>query len=301
MAVDRLGYPCVRTSNNAQSVRTCRLKNAEPNYLRELIDHNLRRLREILEYNREQSIDFFRIHSDTIPFASHPDVDFDWSSYAGEELESLGDFIRSNDVRISMHPGHYTVLNSPKENVIQNTRRNLRYHAQFLDAMGLGNDAKIVLHVGGVYGDRETASKRFVEQVQKLKGRIRNRLVIENDEDSYHVEHILNIAEPVNLPVVFDWLHHQLHAPDVNRSAGSWLETVFETWDDSDGQPIVHFSSARTDGNGHHADRIDVEDFAQFAMDTRDLQSFDVMLECKDKEEALLSLRSEFRESFATN
>jgi len=301
LVVGRLGYPCMRISNNVQTVRTCQLKNAEPDYLRELIDHNLRRLRDVLEYNRDQSIDFFRIHSDTIPFASHPDVDFDWLSYAGDQLKSIGEFIRSSDVRITMHPGHYTVLNSPKDHVRENTRRNLKYHAQFLDGLGLGTDAKIILHVGGVYGNRQIASDRFVEQAQALDESIQNRLVVENDEDSYNVKHVLNIAEKTDLPVVFDWLHHQLYAPDTARTVRECLEEVFNTWNEPDGQPIVHFSSSRTEGNGHHADRIEVSDFIRFATETVELPSFDVMLECKDKEKALLNVRSEFGRAFATD
>ncbi|MFB6346572.1 MAG: UV DNA damage repair endonuclease UvsE [bacterium] len=291
MSVRRLGYPCIRVGSDPQTVKRCQLRNASPERLRQLIDRNLDRLKSVLEFNVENSISLFRIHSDTIPFASHPDVDFDWLAYAGPDLRNLGDFIETNNLRVSMHPGQYTVLNSPDESVVENAVRNLEYHTQFLDALNVDATAKIIVHIGGVYDDREAAMDRFVKRANDLSSSIRDRLVIENDESSYDIKQVLHLSKSTGLPVIFDWLHHQLNQPETERSIPEWLERCFSTWNKDDGVPKVHFSSASGSGGGHHADRINPDDFSNFQTETQHLEPFDVMLECKDKEVALLDLR----------
>jgi UV DNA damage endonuclease len=290
MGLRRLGYPCIRRTAREQTVKRCQLNNATPERLRELIDRNLRCLRNVLEFNARHNIRLFRIHSDTIPFASHPEVDFDWLDYARDKLAELGGYIREENLRISMHPGQYTVLNSPDEDVVANARRNLSYHASFLDGFGVGPDAKIILHIGGVYDDRQAAIDRFVRRANSLPDTVTNRLVIENDETSYDIEQVLEIHERTGLPVVYDDLHHRLNAPGGERSGVDWLEAALGTWDKSEGPPKVHYSSPGEGSGGHHADRIDPEEFEQFLRETEDLPDFDVMLECKDKEAALFKL-----------
>jgi UV DNA damage endonuclease len=244
----------------------------------------------VLTFNLDHSITLFRIHSDTIPFASHPEVDFDWLGYAGDQLDDIGNYLDHHDIRVSMHPGQYTVLNSDDMDVVDNAIRNLHYHTQFLDALGTGPESKIIIHIGGVYGDRENAINRFVKRANNLDQGIRDRLVVENDETSYHIEHLLEIGQRTDLPVVFDWLHHHLNNPVPDRPISEWLQQCFETWQDNDGVPKIHFSSPRHQGNGHHSDRIDSGDFSQFMKETGHLDPFDVMFECKDKELALIEL-----------
>lgn len=290
MALRRLGYPCIRAGSDTQTVKRCRKHNATNERLRELIQRNLQCLRDVLEYNLQHNIQFFRIHSDTIPFASHPEVQFDGLAFAEDQLETLGDFIQSHDIRVSMHPGQYTVLNSKDESVVDNARRNLQYHARFLDALGVDHDAKIILHIGGVYGNRSAAMERFSRVANNLSDSVQNRLVIEHDEQSYHIRHVLELHEATGLPVVFDWLHHQFYAPEPEKSMLHWMQKSFETWSQTEGPPIVHFSSPGTGSGGHHADRINADDFQTFLERTRTLDPFDVMLECKDKEVALHEL-----------
>lgn len=286
----QLGYPCIRRTADEQTVKTCQLKNATDDRLAELVDRNLRCLRDVLEYNVSHGIRFFRIHSDTIPFADHPDVNWDWETHAEPALASIGEFIRSEDIRISMHPGQYTVLNSPDPDVVEKARKNLHYHARFLQLMGLDQSAKIVLHIGGVYGDRERAARRFVDRAKDLSDLIQNHLVIENDETGYNVKHVLCISEQTGLPVVYDDLHHRLNQPSSNTETKQWITRCAESWTDRDGPPILHFSSPSGGSGGHHADRVDPGEFWDFLNQLPDDQPVDVMLECKDKESALFDL-----------
>jgi len=188
-----------------------------------------------------------------------------------------------------MHPGQYTVLNSPREDVVAAAFAELSYHASFMDAMGLGSDSKIVLHVGGVYGDKATSTRRFRESFENLPANVRRRLVLENDERSYGVEDVLDLCRSLQIPLVFDYLHHRAysgHEPDT-----ATLREVFKTWAESDGRPKLHYSTQRRGARkGAHADMVDAKDFLHF-LNFLPGGNVDVMLEAKAKDKALLKLR----------
>jgi UV DNA damage endonuclease len=90
----------------------------------------------------KNNILFFRISSDLIPFASHPICKFDWDSYFNSELTEIGEFVIKNNMRISMHPDQFVILNSDNEKIIQNSIRELQYHFKVLETMSLSYDAK---------------------------------------------------------------------------------------------------------------------------------------------------------------
>lgn len=271
-------------------MRTCRLANADPERVVELAARNLDRLADVLRFNDEHAIRFFRIHSGTVPFASHPEVDVDWRAHLDDRLDEVGDLINRLDVRISMHPGPHNVLNSPDEDVVEATEAELAYHARFLDALGLGQEAKVVLHVGGVYDDREAARQRFVERARALDEGLRQHLVVENDETSWDADEALAVAREADLPLVLDHLHHRLNSvPDGFRAA---FGRARATWTDEDGPPIVHLSSPSGAGQGHHADGVDPDDARDLERELEGLGPVDTMLEAKDKERALLDLRA---------
>ena len=80
-----------------------------------------------------------------------------------------------------------------------------------LDLMGLDHHSVMVIHGGGVYGDKEGTIKRWCENFYRLPKRVQKRLVIENCEKSYSVEDCLRISDMVNIPVVFDTHHYDIH------------------------------------------------------------------------------------------
>lgn len=293
MSVRRLGYACMRSATKEPTVRTCRLKNASPSRLTELVETNLETLREILEFNAARDIRLFRISSDTIPFASHAEVSFNWRDQFSEKLCDLGKLARKHDIRLSMHPGQYTVLNSPHEDVLSNSLADLKYHVRFLDALNCPPKAKVITHIGGVYGEKEAAKQRFIERANELPEAVRDRLVIENDEQSYNIREVLAIGEATGLPVIFDYLHHQLNPPEEKQELTTWIKEAFRSWSEAEGPPKVHFSTPSGEAGGQHAEFIDSDVFREFQRTTAELPLFDVMLECKRKEEALLQLREE--------
>ncbi|MFX1239573.1 MAG: UV DNA damage repair endonuclease UvsE, partial [Promethearchaeota archaeon] len=150
----KIGYPCININLNCRSSRTFRLKSYSEKRLVETIENNLNCLEKILKFNYENGILFFRITSDLIPFASHPIMSFDWQNHFKNKFKLIGSYIKESDMRITMHPGQYTVLNSINLNVVSNSIEELKYHAEVLDLLELDSSAKIITHIGGVYGNK---------------------------------------------------------------------------------------------------------------------------------------------------
>ena len=243
---------------------------------------NLRALRRMIDYCGEQGVSLLRISSDVIPLASHPRVTFDWRGRLEEEIAEASAAVRTHHVRVSMHPGQYTVLNSPKAEVIAHALADLGYHAEFLQALGTDTSSKIILHLGGVYNNRESALERLAEHIQALPGFVRDRLALENDERNYTIQHVVDICERFSLPAVFDVLHHELNPP-FRKETMYWLDRAAATWSPESGRPKIHYSQQAADSRpGAHSPSIGMRDFLAFhrSLGNRDL---DVMLEVKDK------------------
>lgn len=277
-----IGYACLIIGVPGTQQRTCTIKNAVPDALVSLIQSNLEALDKILDYNIQNGIKLFRISSDIIPFGSHPVNTVKWWEIFKSKLNELGRKATTNNIRLSMHPGQYTVLNSPNEAVVERAVEDLSYHTRFLDSMGLGKEHKIVLHIGGIYGEKTTALKRFVQNYRYLDENIRQRLVIENDDRQYTISDVLSIGEKEGIPVVFDILHHQVNQ-DNNRSDIEWITACARTWKRSDGLQKLHYSQQDAGKRlGSHSATLDVDNFLQFYKQIPN-KDVDIMVEVKDK------------------
>lgn len=278
----RIGYACLTVGVEGTKLRTCSLKNATPALLTELIYSNLLVLDKVLDYNIQNDIKLFRISSDIIPFGSHPVNKLEWWQIFADQLKNLGQKSHSHNMRLSMHPGQYTVLNSPIDVVVKRAVEDLRYHARFLDSLGLGPENKIVLHVGGVYGDRLASMERFVSEYRRLDENIRQRLVIENDDRQYRIGDVLSMGRSEGIPVVFDNLHHQVN-PDNTHTELEWIEVCASTWKPQDGPQKIHYSQQDPSKRpGAHSATIHVNEFLQFVRNLPN-SDVDIMLEVKDK------------------
>ena len=291
----QLGYACVNLALGplGRTSRRCRLSNATSHHLEELSRANLTGLSEVLQWNASHNISVFRISSGVIPLASHPKALWPWKRRLRREISYVGDFARKHGMRLSMHPGQYTVLNSIREDIVTAAAAELSYHAVFLDAMGLGSEHKIILHVGGAYGDPETSVRRFRENFEILPANVRRRLAIENDERSYGVYDVLELCDSLGIPMVFDYLHHQAYSSHPLKR--SLLNRVYATWTPRDGRPEIHYSTQRRGARrGAHADMIDSRSFIRFLriLPRRDVS---IVLEAKAKDRALLRLRQDLQ------
>lgn len=277
-----IGYACLAVGVPGTKLRSCVVKNATQEILAGLIQSNLGALDKILDYNIKNGVKLFRISSDIIPFGSHPVNTLKWWEIFAGQLRAIGQNALVHKIRLSMHPGQYTVLNSPDETVAGRAIADLKYHAQFLDALGLGQEHKIILHIGGIYGDKTSAINRFITQYRRLDQNIRQRLVIENDDRHYHIAEVLSIGESEGIPVVFDNLHHEVN-PSSTHSEFEWIDACGKTWRHPDGAQKIHYSQQNAGRKpGSHSDTLDVEVFTQFYKKLFN-QHLDVMVEVKDK------------------
>ncbi len=282
----KIGYPCLNRTLSCSAARTFRLKSYSEERLVSTVKNNLECLTNILEYNEDRDILFFRITSDLVPFASHPVNKFPWQRYFRDAFSSIGRYIKKHDIRISMHPDQFTLLNSVDRSVLQRSLKELRYHAEILDLMQLDATAKIQVHVGGVYGDKTASMKRFEKRYFRLEPTIRRRLVIENDHRNYSVADCISLSRTTGIPVVFDVLHHRVYnnGEGINPSLGR----ARKTWHECDGLLMVDYSQQKQPGiKGQHAESLDRNNFKRFLQSTK-LHDFDIMLEIKDKEQSAL-------------
>ncbi len=282
----KIGYPCINTKINCTANSTFRLKSYSEENLISTVSKNLVCLKKILEFNLKENLFFFRIGSPLIPFASHPVCVFDWKKYFRKEFQEIGDFIKKNKMRISMHPDQFVVLNSLNKEIVEKSIKEIEYHCDILDSLGLSRDAKVQIHVGGVYRDKEKSKKRFIQVYKKLSKRIKEKLVIENDHHSYSLKDCLEINKEIGIPIVFDAYHHE--CLNNGESFQEAVSKASKTWKSIDGKLMVDYSN-EGDKKGSHSLHIDIEKFSVFLSETKKFD-FDIMFEIKDKEKSALKV-----------
>jgi len=282
----KIGYPCINRGIGCTSNSTFRLASYSEERLIQKVENNLDCLFQILHYNAQNGFYFFRISSDLVPFASHPVCTYDWAGHFRGEFRKVGEFIKNHNIRISMHPDQFVVINGLKDDVVERSVRELEYHCTVLDEMALDSSAKIQIHVGGVYGDKQSAMDRFIVTYNSLSKSLKSRLVIENDDRSYSLDDCLSVHQKIGIPIIFDVFHHQCLNNGERLRRG--LELSASTWKKADGIPMVDYSSQqRGQRPGSHAKTLDPAMFKKFLQETRGLD-FDLMLEIKDKETSAL-------------
>jgi UV DNA damage endonuclease len=303
----RLGFPVKVVGREGLKSSDTRRWQKNP-HLRTSIEY----LHAIFDYLAAEEIDMYRISSDVAPYLTHPGKpEFrNQIKEARPELEALGKKARKQGLRLSFHPSQYIILNSPAEALTAQSVQDIESQAEMLDRMELGPEARIVIHVGGLYDDRTAARDRWMRTYEKrLSASARGRLILENDDVSFSASDVLAIHHRVGVPLVFDHQHFWCLNPDglelqatLKKFLGTWPQGV---------RPKIHFSSPRTEMRecierdrktkrrrkvlrppplAAHADFVNPFEFATFMRSARDLE-FDVMLEAKMKDVALLRLR----------
>jgi UV DNA damage endonuclease len=296
----RIGFPVQILGRSALKTHDSRRWQNEP-HLRVSLDY----LREIFAYLDKQEIHMYRIVSDLAPYATHPDMPqfHGQVEECAEELSEVGALARELDLRLSFHPSQYIVLNAEDDDVAHRSAADVEVQAAILEAMGLDDEAVVVLHIGGVYGDRAAARERFAHRYADLSPGAQRRVVLENDDGRFDVQDVLWIHERTGVRAVFDRHHFNLY----NRgemTAAEAARAAMATWEGWSARPKVHFSSPRTDWGFRygseaepsspnwqaHAEFVDPFAFAAFYRAVADVGP-DVMLEAKAKDIAVQELQ----------
>lgn len=292
MRLRYLGYACQNLTIGTKS-RTVRLANVRTETLIPVITQNLEDVERSLRWNLEHGLRFFRISSDLIPFGPMDVFPFDWEEAFAWKLKSIRKLVRKEKLRVTSHPGQYTVLNSPRPEVVDASVDELEHQARVLRAM----DPKgtMTLHVGGAYGDKPAALERFEQNLARLSDDARQRLAIENDDTTWDLPEVVELAERTGLRVIPDLFHHLVFPDDTlpDDELAELLERAAATW--GKGVIKLHLSSQKPGTRVSHADFLDMDDVDRLLalMDrVGDADApYDVMLEAKRKEKAVLEVR----------
>lgn len=251
---------------------------------------NLNDLSKILKYNIENNIHFYRITSALIPLVTHPDVGY-WGhrEIFKKDFEYIGNLIKTSNIRVDTHPDQFNVINSTNPTVVENTKINLMRQVEWFEDFQY-KKGKMVIHIGGATGGKEAGLQRFINNFETFPSKIKDSLIIENDDKTYTAAETLELCKILKVPMVLDVHHHNCN--NNGESLSDFLNDVFLTWDNETLPPKFHFSSPLNgERDRKHANFIIAEDFISFVENTRFInKDFDVMLECKEKDLALYKL-----------
>lgn len=263
-------------------------------YLTNIARANAIALAHAVEHCHELGIGAFRINSQVVPLATHPESGYSLESLAEGDViarayRAAGELARLRDVRLSFHPDQFVVLNSEREDVVLSSLREMEHQASV--ARLIGADV-LCLHGGGAAGGKAAALDRLERGIDRLGDDARALLALENDDRTFGVADLLPLCERMGVPIVYDAHHHRSN-PD-GLSLDEATVRAWATWGER--EPYMHLSSPR-DGWGsanprpHHAfiDPADVpESWIRLALEGR---RFTVDVEAKDKERAVLAIR----------
>lgn len=295
----RLGYACLSktllniTSSKTITYTTYINKKYDEKKINDKIFENLDSLKKIIEYNISNNIHFYRLTSNLIPLATHNDINIDYIRPFKEKFKEIGNLISKSNMRVDLHPNWFAILNSTNKDVVNNTYNILKYHYNILDALNI-KDKVIILHIGSSVCGKKASLTRFINNFNKLPINIRDSIVLENDDKIYNALDTLNLCNKLNIPMVLDYHHHMCNN---NSNIDNYLENIFNTWTNK--TPKIHFSSPKSKLKKEyrsHSNYINSDDFIMFIEKLKKIdKDVDIMLEAKDKDDALFKLVRELK------
>ena len=264
---------------------------AARSYLSEIAAHNADALAAAIERCHELGIGAFRVNSQILPLATHP-----ITGYSLEQLDPFGviagafewagALAAAYDVRLSLHPDQFVVLNSERELVVRSAVQELELQASVAEMIGA---EVIVLHGGGAAGGMHSALERLERGLELVSVRVRERLAFENDDRSFTPQILGPLCERSEVPLVYD-VHHHRCLPD-GLSVEEATELAFSTWHGR--EQYCHLSSPKggwTAANIRaHDDYIDPADFPEAWLG----RTMTIDVEAKAKERAVLRIKKE--------
>lgn len=213
---------------------------------------------KVIRYCKASGFSSYRLSSDLTPVINHPSVDVklqDLPNAAAifESLSSIAKAVKETGLKISAHPSEYISLTSPKEEVIANSARDLASHAELFDLIGLPQSYEAPLNIHCRQdGDPEVISSSFLKNFDKLPDNVKNRLVLEVNDNKEGIWSIINLHkfyyQRANIPVTFDNLHHSFCHHNVPELEA--MDMAYETWKTT---PVFHYSEG-IEGSRKHAD-----------------------------------------------
>tara|TARA_B100000927_G_scaffold42218_1_gene30088 strand:+ start:12924 stop:13877 length:954 start_codon:yes stop_codon:yes gene_type:complete len=302
----QLGLCCLNTELRNQKppifqsrkmiIRSVKEKGIEE--LKKKILQNLKDTIAMIEWNEKNGIRVMRLSSEMFPHKSNPKVEDYSFDFAKDLLKEIGETAKKYNHRLTFHPGQYNVVGTPNVKTFNQTIIDLKYHADVLDLMGMGLDSVMVVHGGGLYGDKNATIQRWCKQFKLLPDNVKSRLVLENCERCFSIEDCLKISNEIDIPVVFDTHHYDcyniLHPNEKLKKPVEYIEDILNSWKRRNIKPKFHVSEQGSGKCGHHSDFIDIIPEYLLEIPEKYKINIDIMIEAKMKEQAIFKLYTKY-------
>lgn len=293
----RLGYVALPVTLNITASKTITLTNYKKlgkkkgeEKREKIFLENLDSLLQILKYNLNNNIHFYRMTTHLVPLLTYKDSYDNILIKHKDKMLEIANFIKNNNMRVDIHPDQFNVLNSNNPSVVEATINNLNYYNNLMNKLKLNTN--IILHIGSSQDGKKESMNRFVKSFNKLNKSVKSKLAIENDDKVFNIRNVLSLAKKINIPVVLDYHHFLVNRN--NEKIEDYITDIFNTWKTT---PKIHFSSPKNkkEKRSHH-DYIDSDTFIDFIERIKFCnRDFDIMIEAKKKDEALFRLVRELK------
>ena len=221
-------------------------KDVAEERLWDIMVHNIEAYHNLIKYvgGLPDELRMVRLGSDVLPVYTQHEWSYYWRKpdvvdYASREFAKVGETARALDVRLSMHPGQFTVLASDNPEIVNRSVEEFEYHTDVIRWMGYGKqfqDFKCNVHISGRQGP---AGIKAV--LPRLSQEARNCITIENDEMSWGVDASLELAD--DLALVLDIHHHWVRTGEYIRPTDARFARMIDSWRGV--RPVIHYSYSR--------------------------------------------------------
>ncbi len=223
-------------------------KDVAEQRLWDIMEHNIASYGRLVEYvgSLPQELRMVRLGSDCLPVYTEPTWGYYWrlgdvKSYCEREFAKVGEAARRLDVRLSFHPGQFTVLASDSDEIVSRSIEEFEYHADMARWMGYGKsfqDFKINVHIAGRRGPDGIKAV-----LPRLSTEARNCITIENDEMSWGIDASLELSK--HLALVLDIHHHWINSGEYIEATDDRFKRIIDSWRGV--RPVIHYSVSRED------------------------------------------------------
>lgn len=227
-------------------------RDAAEQRLWELMVHNIQSYYNLIEYvgSLPHELRMVRLGSDVLPVYTEPTWSYYWKlpavvEYCEKHFARVGDLARSLDVRLSMHPGQFTVLASDNEDIVERSIEEFEYHVDVIRWMGYGQsfqDFKCNVHISGRKGPAG-----IIDALKRLSPEARNTITIENDENKWGIDSSLELSQ--HLALVLDIHHHWVNSAEYIKPTDDRYKRMIDSWRGV--RPVIHYSYSREEWVGH--------------------------------------------------
>ena len=216
--------------------------------LYDIMTHNMQAAYNLVQYVGElkPGLRMVRLGSNQLPMYTQPTWRYYWQKpdirqQLARGYARVGKLARELDVRLSFHPGQFTVLASDNPDIVERSIEEFEYHVDMARWMGFGQkfqDFKCNVHISGRQGP---AGIKAV--LSRLSPEARNVITIENDENKWGIEASLELEKHVAL--VLDIHHHWVNSGEYIQPDDDRCKRIKDSWRGV--RPALHYSVSRED------------------------------------------------------